>query len=318
MDNDFATQTEPETMAGTITLECRTLVLTYAHLRVREPNAEARLTASLADRVQMSPVLVVRDADGRAVLIDGYRRVCALLRLRKDTVTAIVLGISEADALAYCHRLATNGRRSALEEGWLVRELNGQGPSLHDIGAALGRSHSWVSRRLALVHALPESVQETVRRGIIPPDSAMKSLVPLARANRAECEQLVLRLGDTRVTTRQMSQLYAALRAGDKEQRERIVQAPLLFLRAVAGRDPKEPKDEIGWLIRELGVTAAALGRVQESFERAVAVDPSVVKNPRVRRAWRPIATTWQTLSSSMEERDAGPGYPRCDLAAAG
>ena len=41
---------------------------------------------------------------------------------------------------------------------------------------------SWVSRRLALVHELPEAIQERVRRGEVGAHGAAKYLVPLARA----------------------------------------------------------------------------------------------------------------------------------------
>jgi ParB/RepB/Spo0J family partition protein len=316
MDDAFATETEPAPTTGTVTLECRSLVLSYAHLRIREPSAEARLSASLADTGQASPVIVVRDADGRTVLIDGYRRVRALVRLGHDTVTAVVLGLHAADALVYCHRLETSRRRSALEEGWLLRELCEQGPLLRDIGRALGRSASWVSRRLGLIRVLPTLVEEAVRRGVMPPHGAMRSLIPLARANRAHCEQLVERLGNERITTRQIAALYTAWRAGDLEQRERIVQAPLLFLRATRAAAKAEPHDELGWLVRELGVTVSALGRVRESLERAAGVDPEVVRSARLRRAWRPVAAAWEAVRGKVEEPDAGPGYPSCDSAA--
>jgi ParB-like chromosome segregation protein Spo0J len=312
MDEAFATQEEPETTRGTVLLERRSIVLTYAHLRVREPLTEARLLSSLSAVGQTIPVIVVRDAAGRAVLIDGYRRVHALGRLGSDTVLAIVLGLHEADALVYCHRLETSRRRSPLEDGWLLRELHGQGPSLRDIGCALGRSQSWVSRRLGLVRALPESVEAAVRSGLIPPHSAMNSLVPLARANKAHCEELVRKLDGERITTRQMATLYAAWRSGDPDQKERIVKAPRLFLKAVASTTA-EPRDEIGWLIHTLGVAGEALTRAVESVERAAAVDLRITSNVRVRRAWRPVAATWKALSgfmprdNSMEGQDAGP-----------
>ena len=49
--------------------------------------------------------------------------------------------------------------------------------------AALGRSTSWASRRLGLVEAMPDGVLELVRRGEVGAWSAMKHLLPLARAN---------------------------------------------------------------------------------------------------------------------------------------
>jgi ParB family transcriptional regulator, chromosome partitioning protein len=323
MDEAFATQVEPETKPGTVALERTSLVLTYAHLRIREPSAEARLLASLSAAGQSSPVIVVRDAEGRTVLIDGYRRVRALGRLGSERVIALVLELHEADALVYCHRLETSRRRSALEDGWLVRELYGQGPPLHDISCALGRSTSWVSRRLALVRVLPQSVEEAVRRGLTPPHGAMKSLVPLARANKAHCEELVVNLDGQRVTTRQIAALYAAWRSGDPEQKERIVKAPRLFLKAVQSAAAAQPRDELGWLVRQLGAAGEALTRAAESLERAAEGDPRVTRNVRVQRAWRPVAAAWEALRSAMlretmEGCGARPGHPGRDLGAQG
>jgi ParB family chromosome partitioning protein len=316
---DFAAEpdTEPAPPPGTITLECRALVLRYVGLRIRDAGAEARLAAWMAEAGQTSPVIVVYDADGRPVLLDGYRRVRALVQLGNDTVIAIGLGLSEADGLVYCHRQETSRRRSVVEEGWLVRELLGQGPTLRAIGVALGRTSSWVSRRMALVSALPESAEEAVRSGWVPAHAAMRSLVPLARANRSHCEQLVKALGKERVTTRQMAALYAAWRAGDGEVRERLASAPRLFLRAVEASAP-EPGDEIGWLIQKLGVAGDALTRTGDGLERAASADASVMKSARVRRAIRAMRAAWEALHLQMEAYDAGSRHADCDLAAAG
>jgi len=189
--------------------------------------------------------------------------------------------------------------------------------TLRAIGVALGRTSSWVSRRMALVSALPESAEEAVRSGWVPPHAAMKSLVPLARANRPHCEQLVRALGKERVTTRQMAQLYAAWRAGDGEVRERIASAPRLFLRAVEASAP-EPGDETGWLIQKLGVAGDALTRTGDGLERAARADASVMKSARVRRAIRTMKAAWDALHIRMEEYDAGSRHADCDLAAAG
>jgi hypothetical protein len=300
MEDIAALATEPERMQGTTSIECRTLAKTYAHLRVRDPSAEARLRASLAAEGQTSPVIVA-----------------GLEQLGRDTVTAIVLGLHEVDALVYCHRLETSRRRSILEDGWLIREIQGHGFALRLIAQVMHRSTSWVSRRLGLVRAMPTSVEEAIRRGVVPPHAAMKSLLPLARANRAQCEQLVKQLGGERVTTRQVARLYAAWRDGDAEQKERIVEKPRLFLRAIESTEPAEPRDEIGWLVQQLGAAREALARADESLGRAVEVDPLVSNNARLRRALRPVATAWEALQTKMENHDAGPRHADGDLAAA-
>jgi len=307
----------PATRPGTIVIECRALVMTYAHLRIRDAGAEARLAASMAEVGQSSPVIVVHDGEGHPVLIDGYRRVRALAVLGQDTVIAIGLGVSEADALVHCHRQETSRRRSIVEDGWLVRELHGQGATLELIGLALGRTPSWVSRRMALVTVFPPSVEEAVRSGRVSPHAAMKSLVPLARANPADCERLVSGLGTARATTRQMAQLYRSWRSGDAEQRERIVGSPRLFLRALEATEP-EAGDELGWLIQKLGVLGEALERAAESFERADRVDAQVRSHVRVKRAFGPLRAAWEALYSRWEQDHAGPRHADRHLAVAG
>ena len=69
-------------------LEIRTLDLRYETLRRRPPIRERRLLASLGDVGQQTPIVVVRDGN-TWVVVDGYKRVRALRRLRQDTVRAL-------------------------------------------------------------------------------------------------------------------------------------------------------------------------------------------------------------------------------------
>jgi ParB family chromosome partitioning protein len=296
------------TTAGTTEVEWARLEEPYAHLRVRDACAESRLASSLAEQGQRTAVLVVVRAPAHYALIDGYRRVRALRRLGHDTATALVLGIAEPDALAYCHTLETGRRRSALEDGWLIRELvEARAHELERVAMLLGRSKGWVSRRLGLVRALPPTVQEAVRRGLLPPHAAAMSLLPLSRGNRAQCERLVERLGNERISTRQAQALYAAWKRGDGEQRQRIVDAPHLFLSAIAAAPPAvpvEPEDPIRHLVRDLDAASNASWRARESFRRAQAHDVAVGRDARVLRAWRLAIAAHEGLRDRLEEKD--------------
>src|SRR3990172_3805950 len=131
-------------------VEFHQLSLRYEALRIAEPGRQARMTASIAEAGQKSPVLVV-GIEPPFVLIDGYYRVRALTALRRDTVEALLLDVAEPEALLLAHRLDLSQPRSALEEGWLVRELHRtHGMALADLARRLCRSVSWLSRRLAL------------------------------------------------------------------------------------------------------------------------------------------------------------------------
>jgi ParB family transcriptional regulator, chromosome partitioning protein len=79
-------------------LELHRLDLRYEVLRKLSPAREARLLASLAAVGQQVPVVVVASGD-RHVLVDGYKRVRALARLRRDTVHAVEWALAGSSSL---------------------------------------------------------------------------------------------------------------------------------------------------------------------------------------------------------------------------
>jgi hypothetical protein len=91
--------------------------------------------------------------------------------------------MNEAEALPLSRSLRSGPQESALEEGWLLAEMEQRfGYSLDELARRFDRSTSWVSRRLALVELLPEAIQQQVRVGKLGAQVAMKYLVPVARA----------------------------------------------------------------------------------------------------------------------------------------
>ena len=143
-----------------------------------------------------------------------------------------------------------------------------------DLNADLIRCYAlrrWVSRRLGLIAVLPALAEETVRAGTLPAQAAMKYLVPLARANRGQCERLVENLGRQRLSVRQIARLYAGWRAGNADQRQVIVERPLLYLeleeKQAAPAAPADPGTEREQrLLRDLGLLAAICRRVREAL----------------------------------------------------
>lgn len=213
-------------------MELQFLDLRYERLRSRHAGREARLLASLADNGQQAPVVVV-EAGGKLVLLDGYKRVRALRRLARDTVIATRWEVGEVEALILERLMRSGVAASAIEQAWLLRELRERfGLEPPELARRFDRSPSWVSRRLALCGQLPEWVQERVRLGQLAPHAAMKCLVPMARANREACERLVEEVASHKLSTRQIATLYDAWRTGGEREREALLENPLLFLRA--------------------------------------------------------------------------------------
>jgi len=304
-------------------IEIRELERKYEALRINDPARLSRLTASIHQYGQQTPVLAVANAADGYVLIDGFARVAALAALARDVVEALVLPLSEAEALIQSHRFEASRRRSALEEGWLLRELvEVQGKQQSELALALQRSVSWINRRLSLVRVLPESAQAAVRRGEIPAQAAMRTLVPLARAKVAHCERLVERLEGRKISVRQMDALYLGYKQGDEEQRQRLIDHPWLYLKAreEAQRAEKIESSEGARLIRDLESLAGLARRIRRQLRDGVYARSSARQRPAIGSLWREVKTVFTSLVHQMEEEtlDAGSRHPRGHSAPAG
>jgi ParB family transcriptional regulator, chromosome partitioning protein len=255
-------------------LEFHQLDRRWEHLSVRHPARQRRLLASLAESGQQTPIVVVA-AEGQAdryVVIDGYKRIAALEQLGRDTVEAVVWPMSEAAAVLLDRSLRLCEQETALEVGWLLRELEQRfGYNLEELARRFDRSVTWVSRRLALVELLPEAIQQQVREGKIAAQAAMKFLVPVARQSWEDCQRIAAIFAEHHCGTREAGQLYAAWRRGSAAIRKRILDDPALFFKTQ--RQEKVPPGAGAELIRDLEMVAAIVNRAHRRLAGAEAVE---------------------------------------------
>ena len=157
-------------------LEFHQLDRRYERLRSTCARRDSRVLASLDRRGQQLPAVVVAGgSDGRYVLVDGYKRVRALLKLGHDTVLATCWDLAEQEALLFGRLMHSAEGDSALKQAWLLRELRERFElTVEELARRFDRSLSWVSGRLGLVHELPESIQDEVRRSRLVAHAAMK------------------------------------------------------------------------------------------------------------------------------------------------
>lgn len=256
-------------------LEFHQLDRRWEHLRVRHPARQRRLLASLAECGQQVPIVVVA-AEGqtdRYVVIDGYKRMAALEQLGRDTVEAVVWPMSEAAAVLLDRSLRLSEHETALEVGWLLRELEQRfGYSLEELARRFDRSVSWVSRRLALVELLPEAIQRQVREGNIAAQVAMKFLVPAARQSLEDCQRMAAIFAEHHCDTREAGQLYAAWRRGSAAIRKRILEDPALFFKTQRIQE-KAPAGAGAELIRDLEMVTAIVNRAHRRLAGAEAAE---------------------------------------------
>lgn len=210
-----------------VELEWQLLDLRYERLRCVEPAREARLTASRSEVGQLVPIMVTGE---RHVVLDGFKRVRALRGLKRDSVSALPLALSEVEGLLLQQRAQVH--RDALEDAWLLLELRTQfGLSEEELARRLLRSKSWVSRRLALCAVLSSEIQALVQRGKLQAYAAAKFLVPLARANPVHAHTLAVAGAARRFSTRQWAELYRMYVASGAAARAYLVAHPDVALK---------------------------------------------------------------------------------------
>jgi ParB family chromosome partitioning protein len=261
-------------------LEFHQFDLRWEHLRVREPHRQRHLLASLAESGQQTPIVVVALKDDRYLVIDGHKRIGALRQLGRDTVEATVWPMGEAEALLLSRSQRMSPQESALEQGWLLSEMEQRFRySLDELARRFDRSISWVSRRMALVELLPEAVQQNVREGSVTAQIAMKYLVPVARVSAEDCERMAAVFVKHRCDTRQAAQLYTAWREGSRVVRERILHEPELFLKTQRQTHTAKP---------------AAAEQIQRDLEMALAI---------LRRAGRKLTEALPEMNAAQQEQ---------------
>jgi ParB family chromosome partitioning protein len=280
-------------------VELHQLELRYERLRKRQPQTERALLVSLAEIGQQVPIVVVSEAE-RFVLIDGYKRVRALKRLARDTARATCWELAEVEALLL-ERDLRRGSEDALDQAWLLAELQGRfGWSLDELAQRFEHSKSWVSGRLALLHALPSSIQDQVRLGVVSAHAAMKYLVPLARANALAAETLAAAIVPLKPTTREVAALYAGWQSGTQRTRELILQSPQIYLQAQAAQGSPPPSATQRFL-EDLGALSGIARRAYRALQSGLLQELLESERVEVKEAFARAKADLQRLIHRLE-----------------
>ena len=219
-------------------IEMAHLVLRFAHTRIQRPERVLAMASSIERFGQILPVIVLREGVNFFVLIDGYLRVTAVRRCRRDTVMAEIWECKEEEALVEILARAHSRKWDLLEEAALLRELHDQYHlSQSKIAFLVGRKQGWVSGRLALYHALSEDLLELIRKGAISTWAATRVIAPIARAMPEHGKALSDNLSKASLSTREMALLFHHYQKANRKQRDNIVREPFLFLKALHARE---------------------------------------------------------------------------------
>jgi ParB family transcriptional regulator, chromosome partitioning protein len=285
-------------------LEFHQLDRRWEHLRAQHPVRQRRLLASLAEVGQQTPIVVVA-AEGQAeryVVIDGYKRIAALRQLGRDTVEVVVWPMREAAAVLLDRTLRLSESETALEQGWLLAELEQRfGYSLEELARRFDRSVSWVSRRLALVESLPEAIQQQVREGKISAQIAMRYLVPAARISLEDGQRLAAIFAAQHCDTRAAGRLYTAWRDSSPAIRQRILDDPALFLKTQRQADPPASDASAG-LLRDLEMASAIVSRATRRLAGAAAAELNQEQGAAARQQIERMEKQLRRLAGSIPQ----------------
>ena len=284
-------------------LEFHQLDRRWEHLRVRHPGRQRRLLASLAESGQQTPIVVVAvvGQPDRYVVIDGYKRITALQQLGRDKVEAVAWPMSEAEAIVLDRSLRLSEHETAPEVGWLLAELEQRfGYGLDELARRFDRSVSWVSRRLALVEALPEAIQRQVREGKIAAQVAMKFLVPAVRISLEACQRMAAIFAQYHCDVREAGQLYAAWRKASPAIRQRILDAPDLFFKTQRQAQQKVPAGAGAELMRDLEMAGAIMMRAQRRLAGAEAAELDGQQRTAARQQIKQIEKQLQRIEENL------------------
>jgi ParB-like chromosome segregation protein Spo0J len=236
-------------------------------LRLHQPEAERAMVASLRRYGQISPVVVFVCA-GHYELIDGFKRRAALRAVDQGSrLAARVLETDEKGAKAAMLGLNRIGSRAReLEEAWVVFALvREDGLAQVEVAELLGRTPSWVCRRLALIEKLGDEAKDELRLGLLSATAA-RHVARLPRGNQPAVLGLIRREA---LTVRELGAVVDLLLAAPGEPQQRFVlddpRQALLQARAVPvpGRDPRlSAAGAQVW--KRLGVLLEALGHMDD------------------------------------------------------
>src|ERR1019366_3557939 len=234
---------------ATMQLEFHQLDRRWEHLRVRQPHRQRRLMASLAESGQQAPIVVVLSPGhrDRYLVIDGHKRIAALQQLGRDTVEATVWAMSDAEALLLDRSLRFSSQETALEQGWLLSEMEQRfGYSLEELARPFDRSGSWVSRRQPLA---------TRRAGAALDRELEMAVAILHRAGRRLAEAL------PEMDRRQQEQAQGQIESARRE---------LDRMAARIGKEREAPHAEPGATNRDSGTERAGSEQTRDRARVAV------------------------------------------------
>jgi ParB/RepB/Spo0J family partition protein len=215
--------------------------LSLSGMRITNMTRILQVEKSMRLHGQLQPV-VARVHEGGYQLIDGFKRFYASEDLMMEALQCLVLEIDLAQAkvllLSYNR---PHQSMEAWEEAIVLQDLQKtHSMDQRSLSRLTGYSRSWVSRRLALISKMDESVSSEIMMGTLTSSHA-RALIKLPRGKQGEVARVIT---THYLTSRQSDVLVEAfLKAKNKDERRYILSHPDQILRKDQQDQEEEPYD---------------------------------------------------------------------------
>jgi ParB family transcriptional regulator, chromosome partitioning protein len=216
--------------------------LSLSAMRIFNMTRVLQIEKSMRLHGQLQPV-VVRVHEGNYQIIDGFKRYASAEDLMMKSLQCHVLNIdlTQAKVLLLSYN-RPHQSMEAWEEARVLQDLR-KTHSLDQSSLAqmIGYSRSWVSRRLALIDKIDESISSDIMMGVLTSSHA-RALTKLPRGNQGEVARVI---ASYRLSSRQSDTLVEAfLKAKNKDQQRYILTYPEHILRNDQSDPQEEPYDD--------------------------------------------------------------------------
>lgn len=215
--------------------------LSLSGMRIMNMTRILQVEKSMRLHGQLQPV-VARVHEGGYQLIDGFKRFYASEDLMMDALQCLVLEIDLAQAkvllLSYNR---PHQSMEAWEEAIVLQDLQKtHSMDQRSLSRLTGYSRSWVSRRLALISKMDESVSSEIMMGTLTSSHA-RALTKLPRGKQGEIARVIT---THYLTSRQSDALAEAfLKAKNEDERRYILSHPEQILRKGQQDQEEDPYD---------------------------------------------------------------------------
>lgn len=241
--------------------------------RMKSEAVEKKLLAAIVSNGIEEPLSGVREGDGGAILLDGFKRLRVAIKVGIQIVPFIFLAEDEVTGIVQMIRVANAKQLSLLEQAAFVEDLkNVHGLSVAQISQRLQKSKAWVLVRLRTQAEMSPTTRSAILSGNFPFYSYFYTLHPFMRvsgiASKKDIDEFVSLTAAKGLSTRDIELLASAYFRGGNTIRAQLKNGDLswcleeLKARNRESQGADDLSDVEKKILRDLEIVQGAMGRL--------------------------------------------------------